>query len=596
MIEDYAVIGDTQTAALVHRNGSIDWLCLPRFDSAACFARLLGTGEHGFWRLAPAGPAKGRRSYRSGTLVLDTEHTTADGVVQVTDCMPVRGVAPDLVRLVHGLAGVVRMRMELVIRFDYGAAVPWVRKTSGALQAVAGPDALELRTPVLTYGEGLSTVAEFDVRAGETIPFVLTWHPSHEPPPSPVDALKAVADTTRWWQAWSGRCTTTGEHREIVQRSLITLKALTHAPTGGIVAAATTSLPEDIGGARNWDYRYCWLRDATFTLYALLLAGYEAEAVAWRDWLLRAAAGAPAQLQIMYGPAGERRLPELELDWLPGYENSAPVRVGNAASHQFQLDVYGEVMDALHQARRAGVAPDAQSWQLQKALMEFLEGSWREPDEGIWEVRGPRRHFTHSKVMAWVAADRAVKAVQGHRLDGPADRWRRLRNDIHAEVCDRGFDSRRNTFTQSYDRPELDASLLMLPLVGFCDANDPRMLGTVAAIEKELMVEGFVRRYGEASLGDIDGLPGGEGVFLPCSFWLADNYVLQGRVVEGAQLFERLVALANDVGLLAEEYDTARRRLVGNFPQAFTHVGLVNTAHNLADTRGPAQARGTEEQ
>ncbi|MEY2397964.1 MAG: hypothetical protein QOJ00_1138 [Actinomycetota bacterium] len=595
-VEDYALIGDTQTAALVDRHGSIDWLCLPRFDSGACFAALLGTNDHGYWHLAPASPTTVTRWYRPGTLVLETEHATAEGRVRVTDCMPVRGVAPDVVRVVEGIEGTVRMRMELVIRFDYGAAVPWVRRSDGALRAIAGPDALELRTTASTRGEQLTTVADFDVAAGERVPFVLTWHPSHEAPPPSVDPYRAVEDTTKWWSEWSAQCETLGPNRAMVQRSLITLKALTHAPTGGIVAAPTTSLPEDIGGSRNWDYRYCWLRDATFTLYALLLGGYEAEAVAWRDWLLRAAAGAPAQLQIMYGPAGERRLPELELDWLPGYENSSPVRVGNAASQQFQLDVYGEVMDCLHQARRVDGESDPAAWQFQRTLMEFLEGHWREPDEGIWEVRGPRRHFTHSKVMAWVAADRAVKAVEQHGLDGPVDTWRQLRDDIRTEVDRNGFDAAQNCFTQSFGRPELDASLLLLPLVGFCDANDPRMIGTVAAIEQQLLEEGFVHRYGADSFGQVDGLPGAEGVFLPCSFWLADNYILQGRIDDGRALFDRLVALGNDLGLLSEEYDPVRRRLVGNFPQAFTHVSLVNTAHNLDRARGPAQARGSEEQ
>jgi GH15 family glucan-1,4-alpha-glucosidase len=596
VIEDYAVIGDTQTAALVHRGGSIDWLCLPRFDSPACFARLLGTGDHGYWQLAPCEVLRTSRRYRPGTLVLETEHTTASGTVRVIDCMPVRGEAPDVVRVVEGLAGVVRMRMELAIRFDYGSAVPWVRTIDGNLHAVAGPDALELRSSVATHGDGLVTVADFDISAGDRATFVLTWHPSHLGPPAGADPDQSVEETSRWWRAWSQRCTTGGAHRDVVQRSLITLKALTHAPTGGIVAAATTSLPEEIGGSRNWDYRYCWLRDATFTLYALLLGGYGAEAAAWRDWLLRAAAGAPAQLQIMYGPAGERRLPEIELDWLPGYESSAPVRVGNAASRQFQLDVYGEVMDLLHQARRAGIEPDPESWQLQRTIMDFLEGHWRDVDEGIWEIRGPRRDFTHSKVMAWVAADRAVKAVDTHGLDGPIDAWRRLRDEIRADVEAHGFDVGRNTFTQSYGRPELDASLLMLPLVGFCDANDPRMIGTVAAIERDLLEDGLVRRYGEGSLGHIDGLPGSEGAFLPCSFWLADNYVLQGRIDDGRRLFDHLTGLANDVGLLAEEYDTRLGRLVGNFPQAFTHVALVNTAHNLDRVRGPAHARGREEQ
>jgi len=591
-IEDYALIGDTQTAALVGRNGSIDWLCLPRFDSGACFAALLGSREHGRWLLAPADDqATVRRRYRPGTLVLETTFTTATGEVRLIDCMPVRGEAPDVVRVVEGVRGRVPIVMDLVIRFDYGAFVPWVRRIDGALQAVAGPNAVELRTPVATLGEGLATTARFEVGAGDHLPFVLTWHPSHEPPPPAVDAARAVQSTTNWWSDWSAQCSTRGELRDLVVRSLITLKALTYAPTGGLVAAATTSLPEDLGGVRNWDYRYCWLRDATFSLYALMLAGYETEAVAWRDWLLRVAAGAPEQLQIMYGPAGERRLPELTLDWLPGYEASAPVRVGNAACHQFQLDVYGEVMDCLHQTRRLGVENDPDVWALQRALMEFLEGNWQEPDEGIWEVRGPRRHFTHSKVMAWVAADRAVKAVEQFGLDGPVDTWRRLRDDIHDEVCARGFDTDRNTFTQSYDRPELDASLLMVPLVGFLPANDPRVVGTLTAVLAGLCDQGFVHRYAGDSLGEVDGLPGGEGAFLPCSFWLADNLALQGRIEEARTLFDRLVGLGNDVGLLAEEYHPALGRLVGNFPQAFTHVALVNTAHNLSAGRGPARDR-----
>jgi GH15 family glucan-1,4-alpha-glucosidase len=593
-LEDYALVGDTQTAALVGRDGSIDWLCLPRFDSPACFAALLGTGGHGRWKMGPADAARGRvtRRYRPGTLVLETEATTPEGVVRVVDCMPVRGEAPDVVRLVEGVSGRVAMRMELVVRFDYGSSVPWVRRTDGALQAVAGPDALELRTPVETRGEGWATFADFEVGAGDRIPFVLTWHPSHRPAPHPVDAERAVAGTERWWQAWSARCVTPDLHRDQMLRSLITLKALTYAPTGGIVAAPSTSLPEALGGVRNWDYRYCWLRDATFTLYALMLAGYESEAVAWRDWLLRAVAGAPSQLQILYGPAGERRLPEQILDWLPGYEGSAPVRIGNAASRQFQLDVYGEVMDCLHQARRAGVEDDPISWDLEVALMDFLEGHWRDPDEGIWEVRGPRREFTHSKVMAWVAADRAVKAVEQFGLDGPADRWRALRAEIHAEVCRRGYDPDRRTFTQSFGAPQLDASLLLMAPVGFLPATDERVRGTVAAIERHLVRDGFVLRYGEDSHGAVDGLPVGEGAFLPCTFWLADNFVLQGRTDEAHALFDRLAGVANDVGLLAEEYDAGAGRLVGNFPQAFTHVAHVNTAHNLALAAGPARDRG----
>ncbi|MEZ5321691.1 MAG: glycoside hydrolase family 15 protein [Microthrixaceae bacterium] len=598
-IEDYALIGDTQTAALVGRNGSIDWLCLPRFDSGACFAALVGTHDHGHWQLAPAdGEARVTRRYRPGTLVLETTFTTASGEVRLIDCMPVRDEAPDVVRVVEGIRGRVPMRMDLAIRFDYGAGIPWVRRTDGALGAVAGPDALELRTPVRTHGEAMTTVATFEVAAGDRVPFVLTWHRSHLPAPRPIDALAAVDRTTEWWREWTSQCTDLcrreghfGDAEAIALRSLITLKALTYAPTGGLVAAATTSLPEDIGGVRNWDYRYCWLRDATFSLYALMLGGYETEARAFRDWLLRAAAGSPHQLQIMYGPAGERRLTETTLEWLPGYEGSSPVRIGNAASQQFQLDVYGEIMDCLHQARRRGVDCDPDVWAFQRAVMDFLEGHWKEPDEGIWEVRGPRRHFTHSKVMAWVAADRAVKATEQFGLDGPGERWRRLRNDIFEEVCEHGFDADRNTFTQAYGRAPLDASLLMIPLVGFLPATDPRVLGTVAAIEDELCDGGFVHRYGEDGLGEVDGLTGSEGAFLPCSFWLADNYILQGRAAEGRAMFDRLVGLANDVGLLSEEYHQGLGRLVGNFPQAFTHVALVNTANNLATTTGPARHR-----
>jgi GH15 family glucan-1,4-alpha-glucosidase len=470
-----------------------------------------------------------------------------------------------------------------------------VRKVPGGLRAVAGPDAVELRTPVPMAGRERSTVADFEVGPGDRVPFVLTWHPSHLPPPRAVDAERAVLDTQSWWDEWSSRCTDHGRYSGEIVRSLITLKALTYEPTGGLVAAVTTSLPEAIGGQRNWDYRYCWLRDATFSLYALMLGGYEEEAGRWRDWLLRAAAGAPEQLQIMYGPAGERRLPEITLDWLSGYEGSTPVRIGNAASRQRQLDVYGEVMDCLHQARKAGVHDDPDAWAVQRALMDFLEGAWKEPDEGIWEVRGPQRHFTHSKAMAWVAADRAVRAVETFGLEGPVDSWRALRAEIHREVCDRGFDAERTTFTQSYGRPELDASLLMLPLVGFLPATDPRMVGTVEAIRAELEEGGFVRRYGGDSLGEVDGLPGGEGVFLPCTFWLADNLVLQGRVEEGREIFERLLGLANDVMLLSEEYDPQTGRFLGNFPQAFTHVALVNSAHNLeAGDAGPARTRGED--
>ncbi len=594
-LEDYALLGDTQTAALVSAEGAIEWLCLPRFDSGACFAALLGDADNGSWRIAPVGGGRAHsRHYWPGTLVLETLFVTETGTVRIVDCMPVRGEAPDVVRLVEGLTGQVDLRMDLTIRFDYGRSVPWVRQTDGGLQAVAGPDALYLRTPLRTRGEGRSTVAEFTVSAGEQVQFVLTWNPSHLPPPRPIDAAQAVADTEAWWRDWSGRCAHVGPHRDLVLRSLITLKALTYAPTGGLVAAPTTSLPEEIGGVRNWDYRFCWLRDATFSLYALMLGGYRAEADAWRTWLLRAAAGAPEQLQIMYGAGGERRLPELELGWLAGYEGSTPVRIGNAASDQLQLDVYGEVMDCLHQARRAGLDDDPLAWSLQVSLMEFVEAHWTDPDEGIWEVRGPRRHFTHSKVMAWVAADRAVKAVEQFGLPGPVERWRALRDEIHAEVCSKGFDVDRGTFTQSFGRPGLDASLLMLPLVGFLPATDERVVATVAAIERDLCADGFVLRYAGDSLGEVDGLPGREGAFLPCTFWLADNLILQGRHEEGAALFERLCGLVNEVGLLSEEYDPATGRLLGNFPQAFTHVALINTAHNLARQVGPARSRGED--
>jgi GH15 family glucan-1,4-alpha-glucosidase len=589
-IEDYGLIGDTQTAALVGRDGSIDWLCLPHFDSGACFAALLGDRRHGRWLLAPSAPVHAAtRRYRPNTLVLESTFETADGAVRVTDFMPPRHAEPDLVRIVEGLRGEVPMEMELIVRFDYGSVVPWMRNIDGHLRAIGGPDALAVYAAVDTYGRDLTTRAQFTVRAGERLPFVIMWHPSHVSAPAPLDPLAALDDTTAWWEEWSSRCTYDGPWREQVVRSLITLKALTFGPTGGIVAAPTTSLPEQIGGVRNWDYRYCWLRDATFTLYALMIGGYTGEASAWRNWLLRAVAGDPSALHIMYGMRGERRLPELDLSWLPGYEGSRPVRVGNRAVDQLQLDVYGEVMDAMHVARREGLDPDAHVWALQKALMQHLERAWREPDEGIWEVRGPRRHFTHSKVMAWVAFDRAIKAVDRYGCEGPADRWRAVRDEIHAEVCRSGFDRRRNTFTQYYGSEDLDASLLMMPLVGFLPPGDPRVAGTVAAIERELTWNGFVLRYRPKEY--IDGLPGGEGAFLACTFWLADNYTLQGRFDEATLLFERLLGLGNDLGLLAEEYDPAARRLLGNFPQAFSHVMLINTARNLARGPGPAEKR-----
>jgi GH15 family glucan-1,4-alpha-glucosidase len=586
-LEDYGLIGDTQTAALVGRDGSIDWLCLPRFDSGACFAALLGDPGHGRWSLAPAvGTRPLRRRYREGSLVLETDLAGEGGTVRVVDCMPIRQRDPDVVRIVQGLEGRVRMRMELVIRFDYGSAVPWVSHRPDGIAAVAGPDALYLQTPVETRGEGLTTVAEFDVAAGEEVPFVLVWHSSIERPPAAVDAGRAVAETERWWRAWVGRGVDFGPWQPHVERSLVTLKALTFAPSGGVVAAPTTSLPEQLGGVRNWDYRYCWLRDATFTLDALMLGGYRAEARAWRDWLLRAVAGDPAQLQILYGPLGERRLPELELGWLPGYEGSRPVRQGNAAAGQFQLDVYGEVIDAFHQAQGVGIEPDETMWDLQRALLDFVEAHWRDADEGIWEVRGPRRHFTHSKVMAWVAVDRAVRQAERGSLAGPLDRWRRLRAEIHQEVCRRAFDAERGTFTQSYGSRELDASLLLLPIVGFLPPEDPRVLGTIDAVQRQLCRDGFVLRYPTTEGGTVDGLPPGEGAFLACSLWLADCLALTGRREEALALFQRLLGLSNDLGLLSEEYDLSAGRLVGNFPQAFSHVAVVNTAANLVHPEG----------
>jgi GH15 family glucan-1,4-alpha-glucosidase len=590
LIQDYAVIGDCHTAALVARNGSIDWLCFPRFDSGACFAALLGSEEHGRWLLAPAGEIRDiRRHYRDGTLVLETDYETADGAVTLIDCMSPRSREPDLVRMVVGRSGQVRMRMQLIIRFDYGFITPWVRRTDKGIRAVAGPDTLILHAGIDLRNENFRTEAEFTVSEGQRVPFVLMWHPSHDAAPAMIDAEETIAHTEQWWRDWSARCTYEGPWREMVVRSLITLKALTYAPTGGIVAAATTSLPEQLGGVRNWDYRYCWLRDATFTLYALMLGGYIEEACAWREWLLRAVAGKPSQLNIMYGLAGERRLTELELQWLPGYAGSAPVRIGNAACEQFQLDVYGELMDAMHLARRGGLAPDENAWRVERALTEFLESAWREPDNGIWEMRGPKRHFTHSKVMAWVAVDRMVKAVERFGLEGPVERWRKLRSTIHEEVCRSGFDPERNTFIQYYGGKDLDASLLMIPLVGFLPASDKRVRGTVEAIERHLMAGGFVLRY--RTKQDVDALPPGEAAFLACSFWLADNLALLGRQEDARRLFERLLSLCNDVGLLSEGYDPGNKRLLGNFPQALSHLALVNTACNLSRGRGPAADR-----
>ena len=595
-LEDYAMIGDTHTGALVGNDGSIDWLCLPRFDSGAVFAALLGDESNGRWLLAPSGGVRRvRRRYREGTLVLDTEFETDAGAVRVTDFMPHRDGHAGVVRIVEGLAGRVPMCMRLVMRFDYGRTVPWVRRLEGGLVAVAGPDALVLHAPVPTEGEDRTTLAELTVTAGQKLPFVLSWLPSTGKLPDQADARRLLQATEDWWKAWSSRCTYRGEWHDAVSRSCATLKALTYGPTGGIVAALTTSVPEWLGGVRNWDYRYVWLRDATLTLHALLATGYLDEARAWRDWLVRAVAGDPAQLQIMYGVKGERRLPELELDWLTGYEGSQPVRVGNAAVEQLQLDVYGEVMDVLHLACLSGCDLDPHAWDIQRAFLDFLESAWQAPDEGIWEVRGPRRHFTHSKVMAWVAFDRAVKAVEQLGRPGPSENWRRLRDAIHDEVCREAFDPGRGTFTQSYGSRALDASLLLIPLVGFLPPSDARVVGTVEAIERELCQEGFVLRYSTDDRGDVDGLPAGEGAFLACSFWLADAQCALGRHGDARALFERLVGLANDVGLLSEEYDLDRRRLVGNFPQAFSHVALIDTARRLsAATPGPRLMRRTQ--
>ncbi|MFI1443015.1 glycoside hydrolase family 15 protein [Streptomyces fructofermentans] len=597
-IEDYALIGDHQTAALVGRDGSIDWLCLPRFDSAACFARLLGDEENGHWRIAPKGAGTcARRAYRTDSLVLDTEWETEDGSVRVTDLMPQRDRAPDVVRIVEGLSGRVTVRSTLRLRFDHGRVVPWMRRVDGHRVAVAGPDSVWLRSEpaVRTWGEDFGTHSEFTVAEGERVAFVMTWHPSHEPRPARLDPYEALEHSVADWRAWAARCHYRGPHRDAVVRSLITLKALTYAPTGGIVAAPTTSLPEEIGGVRNWDYRFCWLRDSTLTLGALLACGYQEEAEAWRDWLLRAVAGDPADLQIMYGLAGERRIPESELEWLPGFRGSAPVRTGNDAVRQLQLDVYGEVIDSLTLAHRSGLRPKPHIWRLHQALMEFLESAWRRPDEGLWEVRGPRRHFVHSKVMTWVAADRTVTTMEEHpELRGDVDRWRALRDEVHREVCERGYDPRRNTFTQSYGSRELDAALLLIPRLGFLPPDDPRVVCTVDAVRAELTRDGLVRRY-DSDAKAVDGLPGDEGSFLVCSFWLADALYMTGRTTEAHELFEHLVGLANDVGLLAEEYDPVAGHQLGNFPQAFSHIGLVGTALALFDGEGRDGVPDTQE-
>jgi GH15 family glucan-1,4-alpha-glucosidase len=590
LIEDYALIGNCETAALVGRDGSIDWLCLPRFDSSACFAALLGEEGNGRWKLAPTDAAKISRRYRGASLVLETTFETDDGAVVVIDCMSWRDGAADLVRQVKGLRGRVAMSMDLVVRFDYGASVPWVsRDDDGRVEFVAGPNRLVLQSGQEVENRDMRTVAVFDVTEGEVVEFALTWSVSYRATPKTVDAGTVIETTVQRWAEWVKRFSGAGEYSDIVLRSLITLKALTHFETGGIVAAATTSLPEQLGGPRNWDYRFCWLRDATLTLYALMECNFVEEAVAWRQWLIRAVAGSPEQLQIMYGVAGERRLDEWNIPWLAGYENSAPVHVGNAAAGQVQLDVYGEVMDALYLGRTKGMPSDGTAWELERSLIGHLQKIWNEPDDGLWEQRGGRKQFTHSKVMAWVAIDRGIRSAEEFGLDAPLAQWRGLRREIHADVCANGFDAELNSFVQTYGSKNLDAALLMIPLVGFLPVTDSRVKGTLAAIESRLLVDGFVMRYD--NVASDDGLPGREGAFLACSFWLADNYVLQGRIDEARALFERLVGLCNDVGLLAEEYDPHARRQVGNFPQAFSHLGLINTAFNLSRVAGPAAER-----
>jgi GH15 family glucan-1,4-alpha-glucosidase len=590
-IEDYALIGDCQSAALVAKDGSIDWLCWPRFDSGACFAALLGTSDHGHWSIAPSTPVRRiSRQYRPGTLVLETQLETNEGTAVLTDFMPTGGrKGSDLVRIVQCSAGQVALRHELILRFDYGSTIPWVTHAGNGIHAIAGPERVVLSSSVPLRGEGFKTVGDFKLQVGQSASFVLTHSASHEPAAWPVDPTRALATTESFWRQWSTRCSYSGEWEEAVMRSLLTLKALTFAPTGGIVAAPTTSLPEHLGGTRNWDYRYCWLRDATLTLLALLDAGYLEEARAWRDWLLRAASGHPANAQIMYGIAGERRLPELELSWLPGYAGSRPVRVGNAAAPQLQNDVYGEVMDAFHQARHAGLSSSTAGWALQRALVGQLESTWGEPDEGIWEVRGGRQHFTHSKVMAWVALDRSIRSAEEFGLEGPVARWRKLRAEVHDDVCARGFDPKLGYFVQAYGSKNLDASLLLMPLVGFLPAHDERVRRTVEAIGRNLSSEGLIFRYRSEETND--GLPAGEGTFLACSFWYADNLLLQGREHEARELFERLLGLRNDVGLLAEQYDPIARRQLGNFPQAFSHLTLIGTALNLSRGKRPVEQR-----
>jgi GH15 family glucan-1,4-alpha-glucosidase len=590
-IEDYAFLSDTQTGALVSRDGCVDWLCLPRFDSPACFASLLGEKKNGHWRFFPEEKIdKTRRRYRDDTLILETEIETKSGAVRLIDFMPPRGENPDIIRIVEGLQGKMSMQMELIVRFDYGQIVPWVRKCHDGLEAIAGPDGLILRTPIETYGKDLTTVADFTVAKGDRVPFVLTWFASHKDPPRKVNAEHALRDTEKYWREWSGQCEIKGEWRDAIVRSLITLKGLTYAPTGGLAAALTTSLPEKIGGVRNWDYRYCWLRDAALTLLTLVDAGYREEAKSWREWLLRAIAGSPAQMQAIYGVRGERRLDEYEIPWLSGYEDSKPVRIGNAASNQFQLDVYGEILAGMWQADLAGIKMEEADWALMVQLMKFLESNWQKPDEGMWEVRGGRKHFTHSKMMAWVAFNRAVKLVEecGCAADEHLERWQKIRDQIHAEVCEHGYNVEKKAFTQYVGSDAMDASLLMMPLTGFLPITDERVRGTIEAIERELMQDGLVLRY-RPQEEKVDGLPGGEGVFLPCSFWLALCWHMLGRKKEARELFERLLALRNDLGLLSEEYDPRAKRQLGNFPQAFSHLVLVWTARILGGETLPFQ-------
>ncbi len=595
MLEDYALLGDRRTAALVSRAGSIDWWCTPRFDAPACFAALLGTPDHGRFCIAPAAGAEGvgvqtTRQYRPGTMVLETEYTTPTGKVRVVDCLALGHSRPLLVRLVEGIEGTVDMAVELIVRFDYGSIVPWVTRVDGRWRAIGGPEGVEVFTPIHLHGRQKTSAAEFSVAAGEQVPFVLGWFPSEEPRRVPDDAAALIDDTTAHWSRWSARCEYSGEWREPVLRSLITLEALTFEATGGIVAAPTTSLPETIGGSRNWDYRFCWVRDATLTLEALLIGGFQHEAFRWRQWLLRAAAGDPETLQTMYGVGGERRLTELELDWLPGYEKSSPVRTGNGAHSQLQLDVYGELLDVLWQAARAGIPPSANSWALALLLLEVLERCWSEPDEGIWEVRGGRKHFTHSKVLCWVAFDRAISMVEQADYEGPVERWREIRAEIHEQVCEQGYDTKLGAFTQCFGSSDLDASVLMIPLVGFLPGDDPRVRSTIDVIRRDLTRDGFVLRYdpGDAT---VDGIGEPEGVFLPCSFWMVEALALAGLDDDAKALFDRLLGLANDVGLYAEEYDPVARRFLGNYPQAFTHLALVAAAHTLAPERSPVQLR-----